>query len=187
MEQHELLRLLCRQFEDLGLRYFITGSTVTIFFGEPRFTNDIDVVVELPANAVARLCARFPASDFYVSEDAAIAAVRDGTQFNIIHPRSGLKIDVMVPRPSEFNRSRFSRVRRVAAGDDWTAAFSSPEDAILKKLEYYREGGSDKHLRDIAGVIGTMRQELDVGYIEQWATRLGVADLWRQASQRWKT
>jgi hypothetical protein len=90
--------------------------------------------------------------------------VRHGTQFNIIHPGSGLKVDVMVPRPSDFNQSRFSRVRRVAAGDDWTATSSSPEDAVLKKLEYFREGGSEKHLRDIAGVIGTMRQELDFGY-----------------------
>lgn len=187
MEQHDLLRLLCRQLEDLGLRYFITGSTVTIFFGEPRFTNDIDVVVDLPPDAVATLCARFPAADFYVSEEAATQAVRSGTQFNIIHPGSGLKIDVMVPRPSDFNQSRFSRVRRVAAGDDWTATFSSPEDAILKKLEYFREGGSEKHLRDIAGVIGTMRQELDFGYIEEWAARLGVADLWRQVVQSRKT
>lgn len=106
--------------------------------------------------------------------------MRHGTQFNIIHPGSGLKVDVMVPRPSDFNQSRFSRVRRVAAGDDWTATSSSPEDAVLKKLEYFREGGSEKHLRDIAGVIGTMRQELDFGYIEQWAARLGVADPWRQ-------
>lgn len=57
MEQHDLLRLLCRQLDDLGLRYFITGSTATIFFGEPRFTNDIDVVMDLPPDAVTALCA----------------------------------------------------------------------------------------------------------------------------------
>ena len=53
MEQSELLQFLVTALERLGLRYFVTGSTVTIFYGEPRFTNDIDVVVDLPESAVA--------------------------------------------------------------------------------------------------------------------------------------
>ena len=55
MEQSELLRYVVTALERLGLRYFVTGSTVTIFFGEPRFTNDIDIVVSLPATAVSEL------------------------------------------------------------------------------------------------------------------------------------
>jgi len=48
MEQSELLRYLTEVLERIGLRYFVTGSTATIFFGEPRFTNDIDVMHDLP-------------------------------------------------------------------------------------------------------------------------------------------
>lgn len=64
MEQSELLRFLVAAVERLGLRYFVTGSTVTIFYGEPRFTNDIDVVVALPPDAVGEFCRQFPGEDF---------------------------------------------------------------------------------------------------------------------------
>ncbi len=88
MEQSDLLRYVARVLEDMGLRYFVTGSTATIFYGEPRFTNDIDVVVDLPASRVAEFCRRFPESDFYVSEAAAHEAVLRKSQFNIIQPAS---------------------------------------------------------------------------------------------------
>lgn len=71
MEPFELLRYTVRVIENLGLRYFVTGSTATIFYGEPRFTNDIDVVVDLSAQQVAEFCRCFPADEFYVSESAA--------------------------------------------------------------------------------------------------------------------
>ncbi len=52
MEQSELLRYLSTVLEQLGLTYLITGSMVTIAFGEPRLTNDIAVVVQLPQSLV---------------------------------------------------------------------------------------------------------------------------------------
>ncbi len=112
MEPSELLRFVVSALERLGIRYFVTGSTVTIFYGEPRFTNDIDIVVDLSASTVEEFCRQFPEEDFYVSSDAARDAVYRHSMFNIIQPRSGLKVDVIVPAPSEFNQMRFGRVRR---------------------------------------------------------------------------
>jgi hypothetical protein len=179
MEQSDLLRFVVDAIERLGLRYFVTGSTVTIFYGEPRFTNDIDIVVQLPAGAVRDFCRQFPDEDFYVSEEAALDAVQRRSQFNIIHPRSGLKVDVIIPAATEFNQSRFERATRVHAGTDWDAAFSSPEDAIIKKMEYFREGGAEKHLRDIIGVLKMSGEAIDVTYIERWASALTLDDIWR--------
>lgn len=184
MEQSELLRFVVTALERLGLRYFVTGSTVTIFYGEPRFTNDIDIVVDLPADAVAALCRQFPENDFYVSEEAATEAVRRQSQFNIIQPHTGLKVDIIVPPPSAFNRARFERARRVQAGDGWDASFSSPEDAIVKKMEFFREGGSDKHLRDITGVLKTSGSEIDTSYIDRWAATLGLSEIWQAIIDR---
>ena len=184
MEQSELLRFVVSVLERLDLRYFVTGATVTIFYGEPRFTNDIDIVVDLPEGAVPAFCRQFPEEDFYVSQEAARDAVRRCSQFNIIQPSSGLKVDVIVPAPSEFNRARFARARRVQAGDGWDASFSSPEDAILKKMEFFREGGSDKHLRDITGVLKTSGSEIDRAYIDRWATTLGLTGIWQAILDR---
>lgn len=184
MEPSELLRFVVSVLERLELAYFVTGSTVTIFYGEPRFTNDIDIVVDLPLSAVEEFCRQFPEDEFYVSHTAASDAVRRCAQFNIIQPRSGLKVDVIVPPPTAFNRSRFARARRVQAGEGWDASFSSPEDAIVKKMEFYRNGGSDKHLRDIAGVLKTSGREIDLAYIEQWADTLGLTEIWRTILDR---
>ena len=184
MEQSDLLRFVVSALERLGLRYFVTGSTVTIFYGEPRFTNDIDVVVDLPVDAVAEFCSQFPEDEFYVSAQDARDAVGRHSMFNIIHPRSGLRVDVIIPAPSEFNRSRFARARRVRAGEDWDASFSSPEDAILKKMEFHRAGGSDKHLRDIASVLRTSGNEVDTAYIDGWAITLGLTEVWRAIVER---
>jgi hypothetical protein len=124
----------------MGIRYFVTGSTATIAYGEPRFTNDIDIVVDLPANMIGEFCRHFPENDYYVSDAAALDAVRTKTQFNIVHGASGLKVNVMIPVDSPFNRSLFARTREMSIDGGPDAWFASPEDAILKKMVYYREG-----------------------------------------------
>ncbi|HEV8580734.1 MAG TPA: hypothetical protein VGX68_16840 [Thermoanaerobaculia bacterium] len=184
MEQSELLRYVTETLERIGLRYFVTGSMATIFFGEPRFTNDIDIVVDLPVSKIPEFCSAFPAPEYYLSEETVRRAVSRRGQFNIIRPSSGLKVDIMVPADSPFNRSRFARATRVKPQPDVDAIFSSAEDVIVKKLEAYREGGSEKHLRDIAGVLRISGSHLDRAYISEWAERLGVTDIWRQVLRR---
>jgi hypothetical protein len=184
MEPSELLHRVVVILERLGLRYFVTGSMATIFFGEPRFTNDIDIVVDLPAGRIAEFCAAFPAPEFYLSEETVHRAVSRRGQFNVIHPSSGLKVDVMVPVDSSFNRSRFSRVKRIRPTPGFDAVFSSAEDVILKKMEAYREGGSEKHLRDIAGVLKITGEHLDRGYIAEWADRMGTSEIWEEVLRR---
>lgn len=152
-------------------------------FGEARFTNDIDVVVDLtPANLRA-FCAAFPESDFYVSEDGARAAAGRGGQFNIIHPGSGLKIDVIVPK-DDFERAQLQRAVRAPTAADRDALYTAPEDIIIKKMESYREGGSEKHLRDIAGVLKIMGPRVDRAYVEHWASELGYTDIWHAILKR---
>ena len=187
MEQSELLRFVAGALERLELAYFVTGSTATIFFGEPRLTNDIDIVVDLvdlPPSRIQELCRAFPSPEFYVDEESVQRAVRRRSQFNVIHPASGLKVDLIVPALTPFDRSRFARIRRVKPAADYEVPFASPEDVILKKMEAYREGGSEKHLRDIAGVLKISGEDLDRSYIEDWADRLGLADIWQEALRR---
>lgn len=178
MEPSDLLRHLASTLEAIGVAYFVTGSTASIAYGEPRFTNDIDVVVDLPASRVNAFCAAFPLPEYYVSELAVQEAVARRHQFNVIHPGSGLKIDVIISKESPFDRSRFARCRRLPMAPGAEAFFASPEDVILKKLAYYREGRSEKHLRDIAGILKISGDRLDRSYIAEWARTLGVDEIW---------
>ena len=180
MEQAELFKYVVGRLEELGLTYFITGSMATIMYGEPRFTNDIDVVARIDEQHVAALRQAFPLPEFYLSADAIRDAVRFSSQFNIIHPSSGLKIDVMIVGGGEFDRSRLARVVRITAAEDCEAWFASPEDVIIKKLQYFKDGGSDKHIRDIRGVFKVMADELDQGYIQEWARTLGLSEVLKE-------
>lgn len=175
----ELLRRVVGILEQLGLRYFVTGSVAAIYYGEPRFTNDIDVVVDLPEQRVPEFLAAFPPGEFYVSEEALRRAVERRGMCNVIHVPTGLKIDVVVAADDLFNRNRFERARRVKPDDDVEAYFASAEDVILKKMDFFREGGSEKHLRDITGIMLVSGDQLDHEYLEAWADQMGLETIWR--------
>jgi len=152
VNQRELLQYVATVLDDLNIDYYITGSMATILYGEARQTHDIDVVAAIPPEKLRLFCHDFPEESFYLSEEAAREALKHHSQFNIIHD-SGLKIDIFIPDHSEFSQSRLARRVRSQVGPDDTEGnrpyFASPEDIIIKKMEYYREGGSDKHLSDI--------------------------------------
>lgn len=180
MEQSDLLRHCVETMERLGVPYFVTGSMATIFYGEPRLTLDVDIVLRLTPDQVGPFCAAFTAPAYYVSEDAARQAILHCGQFNVIHPESGLKADLIVADDSAFNRSRFERRRRVRLSGEFEASFASPEDMIVMKLLYYQTGQSHKHLRDITGMLRLGAASIDEGYVRSWAERLGIADIWNE-------
>lgn len=184
MELYELLARVVETFERFRIPYFVTGSVASMAYGEPRLTNDIDVVAEIREAHIPGLLAAFPADAFYLSEDAVREAIRMQGQFNIIHPGSGLKVDVILPKDTPFDRSRFARVRTVRPAESYEAAFASAEDVIIKKMEYYRAGGSDKHLRDIAGILKISGDGIDEAYIGEWADRLELRPVWDTIKRR---
>jgi len=105
-------------------------------------------------------------------------------QFNIIHPGSGLKIDVIIPKEGPFDVGRFKRRKAVRAQDGMTIQYSFPEDIISSKLEFYREGGSEKHLRDIAGILKISGDELDDRYLTVTAHAKGLGEIWEEFKKR---
>lgn len=179
MNQADLLRYLVEALEELGVDYMISGSQASLYYGEPRFTQDIDVVADVKPSHLPALVRRFPAPDFYLSEEAARDAIGTRGQFNIIHPASGLKIDVIVKKDTLYDRVEFDRRQRqpIVPGKD--AYFARPEDVIVYKMLYYREGGSERHLRDIAGMLRISGSEIDVEYVAEWAQQLGLTEIWK--------
>ena len=134
------------------------------------------MVADISASAVPALLNAYPDSEFYVSESAILDAISRRFQFNIIHPTSGLKVDVMIPKDNEYNKIRMQRKVRLNIDAQKMAWFSSAEDVILMKLVFFQLGGSDKHLRDIAGVFLVQKDKIDQDYLNQWSEKLGVAD-----------
>ena len=179
MEQAELLRRVIDVLEDQGVTYLLVGSLASGVYGEPRLTADVDVVVDLRPDQASKLCAVFPSPEYYVSEKAAQEAVATRGQFNVIHPASGNKIDFIIARRDAWGRSQISRRRREQILPGRSGYTAAPEDVIVGKLWYYHEGGSEKHLRDIAGMLQVSGDEIDTGYVDHWALQLGLTEEWQ--------
>lgn len=184
MGPFELLKKIVEVFEHLQVPYLVTGAVASIAYGEPRLTNDIDLVADLKDRHVSGLIEAFPSDEFYISEEMVREAIRQHGQFNIIHPSSGLKVDVIIKKNSPYDNSRFERVRRVYPAESYQANFAAPEDVIIKKMEYYKEGGSEKHLRDIAGILKISGEMVDRAYIVEWAKRLDLVEIWEAIQKK---
>lgn len=177
MTQAELLRYVATVFEDLRIAYMFGGSQASIYYGELRLTHDIDLVADLRLEHLPGLLDRFPTPEFYVSQEAARDAVEMRGQFNIIHPASALKIDVFANKDTDYDHLRLVRRQRLPLVGGHAAYFARPEDIILYKLLYFREGRSDVHVRDTLGILRVSGPEIDTGYVEDWARRLGLTDI----------
>ena len=184
LQPYQLMQIVADFLEGQGVSYRVVGSMASMSYGEPRFTNDVDILADLKLDGVAPLCAAFPPPDYYVSESAAREAILRRRQFNILHIPSGLKVDLIIPPDSDFARSELSRGRRLTSEGEFSVWFGSPEDVLLNKLVFYKSGGSEKHLRDIASMLKIQGDRIERTYIEQWATQLGVRAEWQLVCER---
>lgn len=184
MEQADVLRRVIDVLEELGVPYMVVGSLASGAYGEPRLTQDIDIVADLKEEHIAPLCEGFPPPEFYLSPDAAWQAVRRRSQFNIIHPSSGNKIDLLLPRRDAWGLSQLGRRQRVRVLADREGFMARPEDVIIAKMDYYRQGGSEKHLRDITGILKAGHAPVDRDYIARWAEELCLTEIWQAVVRR---
>jgi hypothetical protein len=187
VEQPELLKYAIQTLDRLHIPYAIVGSFASGVWGEARFTQDIDLVIDLKPAQVPSLCAAFAAPEFYISESAAREAVVHSSQFNVIHPASGNKLDLIVASQTPWVLAQLQRRKSVPLFPDQNATVAAPEDVILGKLVYYHEGGSDKHLRDITGILKISDELVDRSYVTRFAAQLGVADIWQAVLNRVST
>ncbi|MCB9760495.1 MAG: nucleotidyltransferase family protein [Alphaproteobacteria bacterium] len=178
MSVEGFLARLVAVLEAAGVPYMLSGSLASAYYGIPRSTQDIDIVVRLDLRTLAALLSALSSEQYYVSEAAAKDALRRQGQFNIIDLDTGWKVDLIIRKRRPFSRTEFER-RTAAEVLGVPLMICSPEDSILSKLEWARKsGGSERQLRDVAGVWQIRGAQLDRDYIEHWARELGVESLW---------
>lgn len=164
--------------ERLGLPYCVTGSVAASVYGEPRLTADIDIVLLLGIQDVVALRTAFPDAAYYVPPDETLwlEIARDTRgMFNLIHHASQFKADIYLAARDPLHAWALAHRRRIELGDHG-AWIAPPEYVILRKLEYLREGGQDKHVRDIRFVLAASK--VDRAFVESEVARLGLNDQW---------
>jgi hypothetical protein len=171
------LARIVRELDARTIPHMVAGSLASTYHGEPRATQDIDLVIDPSREALLRFASELDPERFYVSREAASEAWARRGLFNVVDLSSGWKIDLILRKDRPFSREEFAR--RMPATIFETAVFvASAEDTILSKLEWARSGESERQLRDVLGVVEVSGGSLDRGYVERWADALGVRDLW---------
>jgi len=163
--------------EQLEIPYMVVGGFAAIFYGEPRLTIDVDIVVDMKWNHIGPFVAAFPIPDYYVSEEGIRDSLQRRYPFNVIQPTTGAKVD-LVPLPRDpFTRAAFQRRQRMEYDEaGHSATFITAEDIIVAKLIAYRETESDKHLRDARGVLMMQWGVLDLEVVRRSARAGGVLE-----------
>ena len=174
MTEQELAVDAIRRLNRTGLGYLLTGSMASNYWGIPRTTHDLDFVVQLPVESIAKLIDQFR-EDFYVDESAARAALAAPYQFNAVDRRSALKIDFWILRSKPFDAEIFRRRLSIDFFGERTW-IATPEDVILHKLCWDSVTASERQIGDAAGIIAVQAGSLDREYLEKWSRELGVRE-----------
>jgi len=172
-------------FNLLSVPYYIAGSIASSVYGIARATMDADIVADLARNQIPALTRRLQ-DTYYVDEKMIYDAVSNASSFNLIHLETMMKVDVFVQKKDLYHKSAIARRRKdrlVEEDQDSAFYFSTPEDVILSKLQWYEMGDrvSERQWLDILGVIKVQSESLDKPYLVKWSSTLDCFDLLKQA------
>ncbi len=166
--------------ERIGVDYLIGGSVASSVLGEPRATEDADIIADIHMEHADDLVTALEL-EFYVDAEAVRDAIRRRSSFNVIHLERMQKVDVFVLSDRAEDREEMARrqKRLLVTNPDRQAYLPSPEDLVLQKLRWFHEGGrvSDRQWRDALGILKVQSQNLDLGYLRGWGRKMGVDDL----------
>lgn len=182
------LMLVIEALTSAGVDYMIGGAIAAWAWGEPRATQDLDIVVNIPLEAVSSLSEALKQRDMLVPAEVILEAMieeRADIPINAIHQYSGLKADLYPLRSGdELRQAAFQRRRELDFGPPLGKVFvHSPEDLILYKLVFFAISEQPKHIRDIAAILLAQQNLLDREYILNWTDRLGLTTLWVELSE----
>jgi hypothetical protein len=180
MREADPALVFLRPLNRAKIRYMVTGSFAASVYGEPRMTHDIDIVLLLPRGDEKRLSDLFPDPEFYCPPEEVIGIELSREAHghsNLIHHQTGFKAVLYFVGKDSLHRWAMSN-RRTVEVEGEPVQLAPPEYVIVRKLEFHREGQSQKHLRDVEGMLGCL-QELDRSIIGQFCDERGLQSQWQ--------
>jgi hypothetical protein len=173
---HDVTRILTA----IGIRFFVSGSIASSLYGEPRSTNDIDIVADISEGDAEAIVNAF-AADYYIDEHDVRNAIHRASSFNIVHNETVQKVDIFVAGQDPHTQEELERVQSVSLEDGQSIPLASREDLILQKLLWFDRGNrvSDRQWRDVLGLL--KGADPDVPYMNGWARQFGISELLTRA------
>ncbi|MCK4312093.1 MAG: hypothetical protein KAW88_05095 [Candidatus Cloacimonetes bacterium] len=168
-------------FEKLLIPYYISGSIASSVYGTVRATMDVDIVADIKSTQVSSL-KQLLEKEYYIDGKMIKDAIRRFSSFNLIHLETIIKIDVFIHKPQPYSEEVLQRRQKDTLVESEFALefyFSSPEDVILNKLQWFKMGErvSEQQWMDVIGVIKVQGKNIDKEYLRKWGEILHLMDL----------
>ncbi len=167
-----------------NISYMLTGALAVNYYGKPRMTHDIDVVVSITINDTAKFKELFD-ENFTVDAYSISCALKELSMFNIIHKETGLKVDFWIMKGDEYNRKSFER-RKWYPYQNIEICLATPEDMIINKLDWFKLSDIDKHYFDALDIYRIQQEKLDIEYINYWCNKKSISELWKKIQEEGK-
>ena len=184
MQEANLYKIFISGLNKANIKYMVTGSLASIIYGEPRTTHDIDLVVSLKEKDIVKLSGTFPQSEFYFPpvEVIKIEILKTSRgHFNIIHFKTGFKADVYLLEENELSKWGMENAKEFELEGEKIFA-APPEYVIIMKMNFYFEGGSEKHIRDIKSILKYSMNLMDVNILNKFIRIYNLQSIWEKIS-----
>ncbi len=182
MQEANLYKIFISKFNLANINYMVTGSVASIIYGEPRMTHDIDLVVSLNEKDISKLIQAFPASEFYFPPEEVVKVERTKTSrghFNIIHFETGFKADVYLVGKNELAKWGIENAKEYELEGE-KIFIAPPEYVIIMKMNFYLEGGSEKHINDIKSILKYSKDLIDFDILNKFIKNYNLQTIWEK-------
>jgi hypothetical protein len=182
MNLPEVLAKITAALDRSGIAYMLSGSFASAYYGAPRSTQDIDIVIAVTPPQLRAFVQSLPSDEYYVDLEAALEAHKHESLFNVVDLATGWKIDFIIRKSRAFSQEEFSR-RRLLDFHGIPLFVASAEDIVLAKLEWSKLAQSRRQVEDVAAILRVRFESLDHTYLAQWIDGLGVRKEWNDAQR----
>ncbi|MGB9721405.1 MAG: hypothetical protein ACPL28_08020 [bacterium] len=178
MNFEEVVLKVIEILNQMDIPYFFTGAIAVVYYGEPRTTHDIDLVIVIKDSDVNTMIVNFE-KEFFIDEVSIESAIKEKSMFNAMHKETGFKVDFWILGDDDFNQKRFMRRVKVEILGT-TMYLPTAEDAIISKLEWFKMSDIDKHYFDALGIYRIQKEKLDMQYIDSWCKQKSTLEMWEK-------
>ena len=182
MPELNLFQIFTEKLNTLNVPYMVTGSVGAIVYGEPRLTHGIDLAVTLTVGNLDRFVQLFPLGEFYCPplEILKIEVSKENRgHCNLVHHETGFKADIFFAGQDSFMNWALQHVNRIDFLES-EIPLAPVEYVIIKKLEYFTEGQSTKHIADIQAILRNSADSIDRAFLESQIKQQGLVSAWEQ-------
>jgi hypothetical protein len=180
MSVSEVFQRITSALGEAGIVYMLAGSFASAYYGAPRTTQDIDLVIAATAEQLRTFVQLLSKDEYYVDLDAALEACKQQSLFNVVDMATGWKIDLIIRKSRPFSEEEFRR-RKLVDLQGSPLFVASAEDVVVSKLEWAKLAQSQRHIEDVAGILRMRWDSLDRVYLEKWILELRIEAEWNDA------